>query len=139
MFEIPLIINSRENILSIIEDTIEVFPRLNCEETDARLIFHERMSNEAEAIDAKDTDVFLLLIHVLEQLKCFLPSWCMAIDSNQFIKIRMIYNSLVSKIYDVPELHATTSCGATSYKFNLEKVHILKKFVKISPDVRIKC
>ena len=125
--------------MSITEDTIEVFPRLNFEETDTRLIFHERMSNEAEAIDARDTDVFLLLTHVLEQLKCFLPPWCMTIDSNQFIKSRMIYNSLVSEIYDVSELHATTSCDTTSYKFNVEKVHTLKKFVKIIPDVRIKC
>ena len=85
------------------------------------------MSDEAAVIDAKNTYVFLLLIHVLEQFKCFL------------IKIKMIYNNLVSEIYDAPELHATTSCDTTSYKFNVEKVHILKKFVKISPDVRIKC
>ena len=52
------------------------------------LNFHERMSNEAAVIVTKDTDVFLLLIYALEQLDCFLPPWCMAIDSNQFIKSR---------------------------------------------------
>ena len=98
------------------------------------------MSNEAAVIDAKDTDDFLLLICALEQLKCFLPSWCMATDSNQFIKIKMMYSIFVSEICDVvQELHATINCDTTSYKFNVEKLHVLKMFVKNSPDVRIKC
>ena len=97
------------------------------------------MSNEAAVIDAKDTDDFLLLICALEQLKCFLPSWCMATDSNQFIKIKMMYSIFLSEIYDVQELRANINCDTTSYKFNVEKLHVLKMFVKNSPDVRIKC
>ena len=97
------------------------------------------MSNEAAVIDAKDAGVFLLLICALEQLKCFLLSWYMATDSNQFIKIKMMYSIFVSEIYDVQELHAAINCDTTSYKFNVEKLHVLKMFVKNSPDVSIKC
>ena len=97
------------------------------------------MSNEAAVIDAKDAGVFLLLICALEQLKCFLLSWYMATDSNQFIKIKMMYSIFVSEIYDVQELRATINCDTTSYKFNVEKLHVLKMFVKNSPDVSIKC
>ena len=74
------------------------------------MIFHERMTNEAAVIVAKDTDVCLRLIYACEQLDCFLPPCCMAIDSNHFIKIKMIYSNLVGEISDfVQELHATTS------------------------------
>ena len=97
------------------------------------------MSNEAAVIDAKDADVFLLLICALEQLKYFLQSWYMVTDSNRFIKI-MMYSIFVSEICDVvQELHATINCDTTSYKFNVEKLHVLKMFVKNSPDARIKC
>ena len=82
LLEIPLTINSGENIWSITEKTAEVLPILNNEEADIRLIFHEGMSNEVAVIFAKDTDVFLLLIYALEQLKCFLLPCCMATDSN---------------------------------------------------------
>ena len=126
-----MIINSGESdqsIWSITEKTIEVLLILNHDEADTRLSFHERISNKAIVIVAKDADAFLLLIYVLEQLECFLLPWCMAIDSNHFIKIKMIFDNLVSEIcYVFPELHATTSCNTTSYKFNVEKVHIFKK------------
>ena len=63
----------------------------------------------------------------------------MAIDSNQLIKIKMIYDNLVSEISDVvQELRATTSCDTTSYKNSVESVHIFKTFVKIPQDIRIK-
>lgn len=85
------------------------------------------MGNETGVIVAKDRNVFLLLIYALEQLDCFLLSWCMAIDSNQLIKIKMIYDNLVSETSDVvQELHATTSCDTTSCKINVEKVHVFK-------------
>ena len=85
------------------------------------------MSNETTVNVAKDTDVFLLLIYALEKLDCFLRPGCMAIDSNQFIKIKMIYDNLVSEISDfVQELHGTTICDTTSYKTNVEIVHVFK-------------
>ena len=37
------------------------------------LIFYGWMSNEAAIIVAKDADMFLLLIYVLDQFECFLP------------------------------------------------------------------
>ena len=85
LFKIPLIINSGErgeNICSTTEKTIEACPILNHEEADTRLIFHERISNEAVVIVAKGSDAFSLLIYVLEQLEYFLSPWCMVIDSN---------------------------------------------------------
>ena len=84
LFEIPLIINSGksgESIWTIYE------------EADTGLIFHERISNKAVVIVAKDTDAFLPLIYVLEQLECFLLPWFMAIDPNHSIKIKIIYSS----------------------------------------------
>ena len=48
------------------------------------------MSNEAAVTVSKDTDVFFTSNLCLEQLDSFLPPWCMAIDSNHFIKIKMI-------------------------------------------------
>ena len=75
----------------------------------------ERMSNKTAVVVAKDIDVFLLLIYALEQLKCFLPPWCMVIGSNQFVKIKMIDDSVVSEISDVvQELHVTTSWDTAS-------------------------
>ena len=85
------------------------------------------MSNEATVVVAKDTDVFLLLICASEKLDCFLLPVCMAIDSNQLIKIKMICGNLVSEISDfIQELHGTTSCDTTSYKTNFEIVHVFK-------------
>lgn len=40
------------------------------------------MSNEAVDIVGKGADVFLILIFVLSQLKCFLPPQHMKTDSN---------------------------------------------------------
>ena len=41
---------------------------LNHEEADTRLIFHAMMGNETAVIVAKDTEVFLLLIYVMDQM-----------------------------------------------------------------------
>ena len=83
------------------------------------------MSNEATVIVAKDMDVVLVVVYASEKLECFLPPWCMAIDFNQFIKIKMIYDNLVREISDIDlALHAMTSCDTTSCKLNVEKVHI---------------
>ena len=43
----------------------------------------------------------------------------------------MIYVNLGSKVSEVvPELYAINGYGATSYKFNVEKVHIYKNVCK---------
>ena len=43
----------------------------------------------------------------------------------------MIYKNLGSEIpVAVPELHAITGYGTTSYKFNFELVHVFKKICK---------
>ena len=73
LFEIPLTINSDENIWCITKETIEVLPISNHGEADIRLILHADMSNEAAVIVGKDTDVVLLLIQASGQLECFLP------------------------------------------------------------------
>ena len=93
-----MIINSVENIWTTTEKMIEVLPILNHEEADIRLIFQETMSDEAAVIVAKDMEVVLVVVYVSEQLECFLPPWCMTIDSNQFVKIKMIYDNLVKEI-----------------------------------------
>ena len=55
----------------------------------------------------------------------------MKIDSNQFIKINMVYDNLGSEISDVvTELYAINGYNTKSYKFNVEKVHVYKKFLK---------
>ena len=83
------------------------------------------MINEATVIVAKDMDVVLVVVYASEKLECFLPPWCMAIDFNQFIKIKMIYDNLVREISDIDlALHAMTSGDTTSCKLNVEKVHI---------------
>ena len=69
---------------------IEVLPILNHEEAKIRLIFQETMSDEAAVIVAKDVDIDLVVAYASEQLECFLPPRCIAIDSNQFIKIKII-------------------------------------------------
>ena len=89
------------------------------------------MSNKAKDIAAKDTEVFLLLIHALGQSEYFLPlhpplslpSYMkIDIDSNQFTNI---------KISDVvPEIHAITICDTTSYKFHVEKFHVQEEVRK---------
>ena len=49
------------------------------------------MSNDKTGIVAKDKEVFLFLVYALGQLKGFFRSCYMDIDSNQSIKIRIIY------------------------------------------------
>ena len=56
------------------------------------------MSDEAAVIVAKDMEVVLVVVYASEQLECFLPQWWMTIDSNQFVKIKMIYDNLVREI-----------------------------------------
>ena len=73
LFEIPLTINSDENIWCITKETIEVLPTSNHGEADTRLILHADMSNDAAVIVGKDTDMVLLLIQASGQLECFLP------------------------------------------------------------------
>ena len=68
---------------------IEVLPILNHEEAKIRLIFQETMSDKA-VIVAKNVDIDLVVVYASEQLECFLPPCCIAIDSNQFIKIKTI-------------------------------------------------
>ena len=68
LFDIPLSINSGENIWSIItKEATEVLPR------SIGLTFYELINNEAAVIFAKDAGIFLLLIYHLGQLKYFLP------------------------------------------------------------------
>ena len=106
LFQIPLIINSDENIwityrkmcvcvsgvkkcsffgkfsvlcflitsvlrLSLLPycRRIEVLLISDHAEADTKLIFHTGMSNEAKVVAAKDTEVFLILIHALGQLE----------------------------------------------------------------------
>lgn len=85
-----MIINSVENIWSTTQKIIEVLPIFNHEEAKIRLIFQETMSDEAAVIVAKDVDIDLVVVYASEQLYCFLPPCCIAIDSNQFIKIKII-------------------------------------------------
>lgn len=55
----------------------------------------------------------------------------MKIDSHHFTNIKMIYDNLGSKISDVvTELYAINGYNTKSYKFNVEKVHVYKKFLK---------
>ena len=83
------------------------------------------MSNGKTGIVAKDKEVFLLLVYTLGQLKSFFL-WCyMKIDSNQFIKIKMVYVNFWSKSSNfVPKPHAVTGCDTTSHKFNVKMAHI---------------
>lgn len=64
---------------------------LNYKEADTRSIFLIRNeSNEVLVIVVKDTDMVLLLIYVLSQLVCFLPSRYMNIDSDRFDSLTLI-------------------------------------------------
>ena len=64
---------------------------LNYKEADTRSIFLIRNeSNEVLVIVVKDTDMVLLLIYVLSQLECFLPSRYMNIDSDRFGLLTLI-------------------------------------------------
>lgn len=112
--------NSIENVWGITEKTNEVLPILNLEEADIRLIFQERMKSKAAVIAARDMDIILPVVYASEQLECFLPPWCIDIDSNQFIKIKMIYDNLVSEVSDVV------------LEFNVQKVQVFKNVCKDS-------
>ena len=130
LFRIPLVINSGEEVWKISRNTIEMLPRCNHEEADTRLVLHAAMSKSPAVIVAKDTDVFILLAYAI----CHQgtpPSWYMKIDTNQFINIAMIYDSLGSEICSMlPQLHAITGCDTTAYKFNTGKVRVLNKVTK---------
>ena len=82
----------------------------------------------------QDAAVFSLLIYTLGQLECFPPPCHMKIYSNQLRNINMIYDNLESEISDfLPQLHPITRSDNMSYKFNVEKVNVFKRFVKIFP------
>ena len=85
-----MIINSVENIWSTTQKMIEVLPILNHEEAKIRLIFQETMSDKAAVIVAKNVDIDLVVVYASEQQECFLLPCCIAVDSNQFIKIKTI-------------------------------------------------
>ena len=59
------------------------------------------MSNQTAVIFGKETDLFLLLMHALGQLECFLLSWYMKIDSNLLININISFKNLGDEISDV--------------------------------------
>ena len=73
--EIPLIINSGENVW-------EFIPMSNNEETDKMLLLRAAMSNEATAIVVNATDVFLLLVYDSGQLEICSEPLYIKIDSN---------------------------------------------------------
>ena len=73
--EIPLIINSGENVW-------EFIPMSNNEETDKMLLLRAAMSNEATAIVVNATDVFLLLVYDSGQLEICSEPWYIKNDSN---------------------------------------------------------
>lgn len=62
IFEIPLIINSGENMFSVTEETIEVIPISSRKGADTMLVFHTRLNIKTAVVVTKYMDVFLLLI-----------------------------------------------------------------------------
>ena len=116
LFEIPLIIDSGENILGFTKETIEVLPISNHEEANTRLLFHAGMKSKAAVIVVKYVDMFLLLIYALGQMECFLRRWYLKTDFNQFVNISMIFENLGSSLFDViPQLHTLTGCDTGYY------------------------
>ena len=112
---------------------IEVLPISNYEEADTRLIFHAGMSNEAAVIVAKRYGLVFTSNFWFRSIRICFPIWNLKIDFDQFINIPMIYDNLESEVSDsLPQLYAVSGCNTTSYKSNVRKVPVLKKFVMIS-------
>ena len=83
------------------------------------------MSNETVVIVAKDAD------YDLGQLECFLPPWCLKINSNQLININIIYDNLGRKISDlIPQQHTDIGSDTKLHKFNVVYVLGFKKVCK---------
>ena len=116
-----MVINGSENIWSP--------HKIGPQKTWYKVSFSRRESNEAAVIAAKDKEVFLLLIHALDQLECFLFSRTsmvyedsnhLIIGSNHLINIKMIYDNLESEVSDiVPGLDVITGNDNSSNKINV--------------------
>ena len=123
VFDTLLIINSGLHTCRSSKEKIEALPISNDEEAEKGWFFHAVMSNEG-------ADVFLLLIYLWSQLKCFPPPSYMKIDSNHFSNIDMIYYNLGSKTSDVlSRLNAITVCD-TRHTTNVGKDRVFKKVCK---------
>ena len=104
----------------------------NHEETDTRLVLQACLEDTNVVLVAKDTDVLILLIYAYEVVKpkC---SWHMKIDYEKFIDITNVHAFLGSKISRyLPQIHAITGCGTTSFFYGIGKVKVLKKLKKDS-------
>ena len=126
LLTIPLIITCREEAWEISKSKVEVLPRCNHEEADTRMILHANSKDTPVVVVAKDTDVFVLLVHAMQKCK---PTneWFMFIDKEKFVKIRKIVEKFGSKVCCVlPQIHAMTGCDTTAYKYNVGKVKVMK-------------
>ena len=97
LLTIPLIITCREEAWEISKSKVKNLPRCNHEEADTRMILYANSKDISVVVVAKDTVVFVLLVHAMQKCK---PTneWFMCTDNEKFVKIRNIVEKFGSKV-----------------------------------------
>ena len=125
--KVPLTINHKKITTRITRNDADVTVECNHEEADTRLVLHALSSEGPVIVNAKDTDILILMIYACA-LKKPETILCMQIDHNIIVNVGKITQFLdESACLQPPAFYFLTGCDTTSYFYRISKTSIFEK------------
>ena len=126
----PMIFTCAERRYEISQDGVELLQYCNHLEADSKMIYQACCADMPVVVVAKDTDVFVLMIHAMSKTP-ITKKWLMSHERDHYIDISKVVLYLGTEICrTLPQIHAMTGCDTTAYKFGVSKISTIKKIIK---------